>query len=73
MTYAATVTGVRNSLRTNKNNKTKNLLGLSPRANYTDQPPPLFGEVSANFLRIEDVVWSARRIYMAVFSVSWTV
>jgi hypothetical protein len=30
--------------------------------------PPLFGEVSANFLRIEGVEWSAQRILTAVLS-----
>jgi hypothetical protein len=33
---------------------------------------PLVNEVSANFLWIEGVAWSARRIPMAVFSVFWT-
>jgi hypothetical protein len=32
--------------------------------------PPLIGEVSANFLRIEGATWSAWRIPTAVFSVS---
>jgi hypothetical protein len=30
--------------------------------------PPLLGEVSANFLRIEGATWSAQRIPTAVFS-----
>jgi hypothetical protein len=32
----------------------------------TDRPP-LVGEVSANFLRIEGVAWSAQRIVNSVF------
>jgi hypothetical protein len=31
--------------------------------------PPLVGEVSANFLRTEDVAWSAQRIPTTVISV----
>jgi hypothetical protein len=31
--------------------------------------PPVVGEVSANFLRIEGATWSAWRIPTAVFSV----
>jgi hypothetical protein len=43
--------------------KKKELCGLSPQANYTDwERLPIFGEVSANFLRFEGVAWSAQRI-----------
>jgi hypothetical protein len=34
-----------------------------------NERPPLVGEVNANFVRIDGVVWSARRIPTAVFSV----
>jgi hypothetical protein len=33
--------------------------------------PPLVGQVRANFLPIEGVLWSARRIPMSVISVFW--
>jgi hypothetical protein len=50
----------------------KKLHGLSPRANYTTERPPLVDEVSSNFLLIEGATWSSWRIHTAVFSVFWT-
>jgi hypothetical protein len=55
-------------IHSSNNIKLNKLRGLSPRVNYTDRPS-LVGEVSANFLQIEGVVWSAQHIPMAVFSV----
>jgi hypothetical protein len=40
----------------------------APRTIPTERSP-LVGEVSANFLRIEGVTWSAQRIPPAVFSI----
>jgi hypothetical protein len=40
----------------------------SKRSILTEQPPRV-GEISANFLRIEDAALSAKRIATAVFSV----
>jgi hypothetical protein len=34
---------------TARDNKNKKLRGLSPRSNYTNERPPLVGEVNANF------------------------
>jgi hypothetical protein len=39
---------IRASGRTSRQQQEK-LRGFSPQANYTDEPPPLVGEVSANF------------------------
>jgi hypothetical protein len=53
---------------TNKQNKNNELRGLSEwtiPAEWT----PLVGEVNANFLRMEGVVWSAQQITKAVFSI----
>jgi hypothetical protein len=41
-------------------------VACSPQANYTDRAAALVSEVSANFLRIEGVAWSAQRIPAAV-------
>jgi hypothetical protein len=40
-------------------------VAFSPQAKYTEWQP-LVGEVSANFLRIEGVAWSAKWIPAAV-------
>jgi hypothetical protein len=40
----------------------KNSVAFSPQANYTDRATAAIGEVSANFLRIEGVAWSAQQI-----------
>jgi hypothetical protein len=48
-----------------KPSKTK-LRGFSPQANYTDRATAACCEVSANFLWIEGVAWSAQRIPTAV-------
>jgi hypothetical protein len=45
------------------------LCGLSPRRTIQTERLPLVGEVSSNFLRIEDAMWSEWRIPTAVFSV----
>jgi hypothetical protein len=42
---------------------------LVRKRTITTERPPLVGEVSANFLRIEGVAWSAQRIPTAVISV----
>jgi hypothetical protein len=47
----------------------KNSVALVRKRTIPTERPPLVGEVSANFLRIEGVAWSARRIPTAVISV----
>jgi hypothetical protein len=47
----------------------KNSVILVRERTIPTERPPLVGEVSANFLRIEDVACSAQRIPSAVFSV----
>jgi hypothetical protein len=47
----------------------KNLHGLSPRANYTDQATAACRRSDCQLVRIEGATWSAWRIPMAVFSV----
>jgi hypothetical protein len=37
------------ALYIHRSNSPSSLRGFSPRANYTDERPPLVGEVSANF------------------------
>jgi hypothetical protein len=41
-------------------------MALARKQNIPTEQPPLVGEVSANFLRIEDVSWSAQWIRTAV-------
>jgi hypothetical protein len=48
-----------------QNNKTKQI----PWPEYTIERPSLVGEVSANFLQVEGIVWSVQRIPTAVISV----
>jgi hypothetical protein len=50
----------------------KKLLGLSPRANYTDRATAACRWSDCQLLRIEGVTWSAWRIPTAVFSVFYT-
>jgi hypothetical protein len=47
-----------------------NSVALVRERTIPTERPPLVGEVSANFLRIDGVPWSARRIPTAVISVS---
>jgi hypothetical protein len=46
-----------------------NSVALARKQTISTELPRLVGEVSANFLRIEGVAWSAQWIPMAVFSV----
>jgi hypothetical protein len=46
-----------------------NSVALVRKRALPTERPPLVGEVSANFLRVEDVAWSRQRIPTAVFSV----
>jgi hypothetical protein len=46
-----------------------NSVTLAHKRTIQTERQPLVGEVSANFLRIECVAWSAQRIPAAVFSV----
>jgi hypothetical protein len=46
-------------------NKTNSVALVRKRTVPTERPPPV-GEVSANYLRIEGVAWSAQRIPTAV-------
>jgi hypothetical protein len=46
-----------------------NSVALVRERTIPTERPPLVGEIRANFLRIEGVVWSARRIPAAVFAV----
>jgi hypothetical protein len=43
----------------------KELVAIVRKETIPTERPPLVGEVSANFLRIESVAWSAQRIPMA--------
>jgi hypothetical protein len=49
-----------------------NSVALVREETIPTERPPIVGEVSANFLRIEGVAWSARRIPTAVFSDFYT-
>jgi hypothetical protein len=49
--------------------KKKNSVVLVRKRTVPTDRPPHVGEVSANFLRIEGVAWSAQRIPTAIFSV----
>jgi hypothetical protein len=46
-----------------------NFVALVGERTIPTERPPLVGEYSANFLQIQDVAWSARRIPAAVISV----
>jgi hypothetical protein len=46
----------------------KKFHGFSSQANYAERPL-LVGEVSANFLRVQGVAWSAQWIPTSIFSV----
>jgi hypothetical protein len=46
-----------------------NFVALVREQTIPTERPPLVGEVSANFLRIEGVAWSAQRIPTAVISI----
>jgi hypothetical protein len=61
---------VPHSLTHKKKNKKKNYVALVRKRKIHYRPTAAVGEVSANFLRIEGVAWSAQRIPTAVnFSV----
>jgi hypothetical protein len=49
-----------------------NYVALVRKRTIPTERPPLVGEVSANFLRIQGVAWSAQRILPAVNSVFLT-
>jgi hypothetical protein len=55
-----------------KKPKKKKTVAFSPQANNTDRVNAAVSEVSANFLRIEGVAWSAQRIPPAANSVFLT-
>jgi hypothetical protein len=47
----------------------KDSVALVPKQTIPTERPPLVGEVSANFLRIEGVAWSAQRISRPLISI----
>jgi hypothetical protein len=53
----------------NNNNNDNNSVALVRERTISTERPQLVGEDSANFLRIEGVVWSAQQLPKAVFSV----